>query len=190
MYDAIAAEAKGKGFTVVRLYWAYCVADSKNGNPSDDLSTEKEDFTTALNYVRNDLKFTDTNIFVGGKSLGTFVSFEVFVSQKSLQALLMLTPVCTDSETDPKNHKNVFAENYIGLETEIRPVLLAQGNNDPLCDSNHFQDFLKDKGTNFIPLVVKGNHSFAIQNPDGQNNVELSTKNLQTISKWIFTWLK
>lgn len=30
-YDAIAAEAKGKGFTVVRLYWAYCVADAYFG---------------------------------------------------------------------------------------------------------------------------------------------------------------
>jgi len=190
MYNAIASEAKTNGFTVVRLYWGYCISDPQNGNPSDDLSSEKEDFLTALGYIRDNLKFIDTNIFVGGKSLGTFVSFEIFTSQKSLQALVMLTPVCTDSTTNTQSHKNVFSENYPNLGSESRPVLLAQGNADPLCDVIHFQDFLKDKGNNFIPLVVKGNHGFGIQNPDGQLNAELGAKNLKSISKWIFTWLK
>ncbi len=190
MYDTIATEAKANGFTVVRLYWAYCISDPQNGNPSDDLSKEKQDFLTALEYTRNDLKFSDSNIFVGGKSLGTLVSSEIFVAQKSLQALLLLTALCTDSQTDPKIRKNVFEENYPGVSSETRTVLLAQGNVDPLCDNNHFQEFLKNKANNFVPLVVHGNHSLGIQNPDGQYNVELGAKNLQVISKWIFSWLK
>jgi len=190
MYNAIANEAKDKDFTVVRLYWAYCIIDSQKGNPSDDLSKEKEDFVTALSYVRNELKFTDSNIFIGGKSLGTYVSFAIFESQKSLQGLLMLTPVCTDAETDHKNPKNIFAESYPGLESETRNVLLAQGNADQICNTHHFQDYLNNKGTNFIPLVVRGDHSFGIQNPDGQYNLELKDKNLRAISKWIFTWLR
>jgi predicted alpha/beta-hydrolase family hydrolase len=189
MYGALAAEAKEKGFTLVRLYWAYCVADPQNGNPSDDLSTEKEDFLTALGYVKGTLGFSDTNIFIGGKSLGTFVSYEIFQAQKSLPGLLMLTPVCTDS-SDPNNHKNMFADYYPGLAAEARSAVLVQGNADPLCDTNHFQEFLKGKANNFISLVTKGDHGLGIKNPDGQYNAELGAKNLQAISKWIFSWLK
>ncbi len=189
MYGALAAEAKEKGVTLVRLYWAYCVADPQNGNPSDDLSTEKEDFSTALGYVKNELGLSDANIFIGGKSLGTFVSHEIFQAQKSLPGLVMLTPVCTDS-ADPNNHKNMFADYYPGLAAETRSVLLVQGNADPLCDTNHFQEYLKGKGNNFISLVTKGDHGLGIKNSDGQYNAELGAKNLQAISKWIFSWLK
>jgi hypothetical protein len=57
-------------------------------------------------------------------------------------------------------------------------------------ENKYGDDFLKEKGNNFIPLVVKGNHGFGIKNPDGQLNAELGAKNLKSISKWIFTWLK
>lgn len=189
MYGALATEAKENGVTLVRLYWAYCVADPQNGRPSDDLSTEKEDFLTALAYLKNELGFSDSNTFIGGKSLGTFVSHEVFQSQKALSGFVMLTPVCTDS-ADANNHKNMFADYYSGLGIETRSVLLVQGNADPLCHTNHFQEYLKDKGSNFISLVTKGDHGLGIKNSDGQYNSELSAKNLQAISKWIFTWLK
>lgn len=190
LYDPIGAEAGLNGFTVVRLYWAYCVADPQNGNPADDLSTEKEDFLTALNYVRNNLGYGDSKIFIGGKSLGTLVSSEIFLSQKSLQGLVMLTPICTDAQTDPNNHKNIFAESYPGLNSENRVVLIAQGNVDPICETQHFQEYLREQGNKFVPLVVKGDHGFGIKKSDGQYNTELVDKNLQVISKWIFSWLK
>jgi predicted alpha/beta-hydrolase family hydrolase len=190
IYESVAQEGKNNGFSVVRLYWAYCVADPQNGRPSEDLSLEKEDFLETLGYVRNNMNFSDSNIFIGGKSLGSFVSLEIFSSQKSLQALLMLTPVCTDIEIDPGRPKNIFSENYPTLALETRLVLLAQGNVDQYCEASHFQDYLKGKGNNFVPLVVKGDHGLGIQNPDHTYNPELGTKNLQVISKWIFTWLK
>ncbi len=190
MYDSIAGEGKTAGFTVVRLYWAYCVADPQGGIPSNDFSNEKEDFITVLNYVRDELKFNDTNISIGGKSMGTGITWEVFALQKYLNQFVMLTPICTDSETEPSNHKNIFSENYPGLDSESRNILLVQGNADPYCETNHFQSYISNKGNNFVPLVVKGTHSFGINNPDGQFNAEQSTKNLKVISKWIFTWLK
>lgn len=185
MYDAIAAEAKNQGFTLVRLYWAYCL-QVPAGGPSQDLSTEREDLVTALSYVREQLGIAATNIFVGGKSLGTFVSFDVFRSEKSLRGLVMLTPVCTDGETN----LNVFAQYYPDLSAETRSILVAQGNADPLCDTGHFQEYLKDKPNNFVPLVVKGDHGFGIKKQDGEYDPELGARNLAAISKWMFSWLK
>jgi len=188
MYGALATEAKVHGFTLVRLYWAYCVANPQ-GNPSTDLSTEKEDFLTALSYVKRDMGFSNEKIFIGGKSLGTFVSSEIFKTEPSLPGLVMLTPVCTDS-TDPNNRKNVFSEYYPELSAETRPVILIQGNVDPLCDTVHFQEYLKDKPSNFISLATNGDHGLGIKNPDGQYSTELGAKNLQAISRWIFSWLR
>jgi hypothetical protein len=102
---------------------------------------------------------------------------------------VLLTPVCTDSESDPQVHKNVFAENYPGLGEETRAIFLAQGNADPLCATNHFQEFLKGKGNNFVPLVIRGDHGVGIKDPDGKYNPEMGAKNLQSIAKWLFSWL-
>lgn len=95
---------------------------------------------------------------------------------------------CTDS-SNPNNRKNMFESYYPGLAAETRPVSLVQGSTDPLCDTNHFQEYLKGKPNNFISIVTKGDHSLGIKNPDGQYNAELGKKNLQAISKWIFSWL-
>lgn len=190
MYNAIAAEAKESGFTLVRLFWAYCVADPEHGNPSQDLSLEGEDLISALKYARENLGFSDAKIYIGGKSLGSFVSAEVFKKEKLLQGLVLLTPVCTDAETNAGQHRNTFLENYPELNLETRPVLLAQGNADPICDANHFQDYVKSQGTNFVPLVVRGDHGFGVKNPEGQYIAELGAKNLRVIAKWIFSWLK
>lgn len=188
MYDALALEAKTQPMTLVRVYWAYCLT-KPTGTASDDLATEKEDFLTALDYVKNELGYPEAKIFVGGKSLGTFVSFEVFQAQSALAGLLMLTPVCTDA-ADPKDHKNIFAENYPNLLSETRSVLLVQGNVDPLCDTNHLQDSLRGVPNNFVSMVTKGDHGLGIKNPDGQYNADLSALNLKAIARWVFAWLK
>lgn len=190
LYDSIAAEAKSNDFTLVRLYWSYCVANPQHGNPADDLSTEKQDFLVALDYIRNVLNIKKENIFIGGKSLGTFVSYDLFHGDKEFPGLVLLTPVCTDAQTDPQNHKNIFEDYYSQLKAETRPVLLAQGNEDPFCNTVHFQDYLKGTGNNFVPLVIKGNHGFGIDTSDGQISPTLTEKNLKVISKWIFSWLK
>lgn len=188
LYDAIGEEAKRKGFTLVRLYWAYCVADPANGAPSEDLKFEKEDLLTALKNTQDLFHYQESNTFIGGKSLGTWVSFEVFKDRPLLRGLVLLTPVCTDS-SDEKNVRNAFSENYLGLEKETRPVLLVQGNADPLCQNTHFQEFVQDKPGNFVPLVVRGGHGLGIANSDGTFDATVTAKNLDVISHWIFTWL-
>jgi predicted alpha/beta-hydrolase family hydrolase len=188
MYDPIAATARSKGFTLVRLYWAYCVAKPQ-GKPTEDLSKEKEDFGAAFHYVRSDLNYPLAKIVIGGKSQGTFVSQEMFQAEKQLPALLILTPVCTDDETDPKNPKNVMQEAYPALESEIRIVLMAQGDQDPLCHRMHFEEFLAGKGANFSAARLQGDHGFGIKNPDGSYNAELGRENIKALAAQIGAWL-
>jgi predicted alpha/beta-hydrolase family hydrolase len=187
MYDAIAAEAKLRGFTVVRTYWAYCLT-TPTGGASQDLSLEREDFVAALDYVRGELKFNSSQVFIGGKSLGSLISFDLFNQDQALQGLVLLTPVCTDSTTTPGLSINSFANNYQGLDSETRPVLIAQGNADPLCEANHFQEYLKGKSPNFAPLSVAGDHGFGSKKSNGTYDTALAAKNIEVVSKWIFTW--
>jgi|GEM_PF-5968218 len=186
LYESLAREAKAAGTTLVRIYWAYCVA-SPNGSASDDLSLEKEDFQTALGYVEGVLGFSADKISIGGKSLGSFVSSDIFQLRKDLPSLVLLTPVCTDSSVNPR--RNVFAENYPYLTEETRPVLLAQGNADPLCDTSHFQEFFLNKANNFSPAVFAGDHGLGIKNADGTYNADLGARNMTALGKWLFTWL-
>ncbi len=187
LYDALGAAAHEHNITLVRLYWNYCLSTPES-NPSPGLRAEIDDFVTALNHVTQTLGTTDSNLYIGGKSLGTFVSSAVFEAVPSLAGLVMLTPVCTDTSTPGVSH-NVFAEQYPGLVSETRPVILIQGNADPLCDTHHFQEYLATRPNNFISLTTVGNHGLLIQKPDGTFDDELGLKNLRSISKWLMTWL-
>jgi predicted esterase len=179
LYEAIAAQARG--FTLARIYWSYCVAGV--GGASEDLSLEAEDFMTALSHFRK--TYSDSSIYIGGKSLGSFVSADIFLKNSELAALVLLTPVCTNQ----KSKANEFSGNYPGLALETRPVLLAQGNMDPLCDTNQFQEFVKTLPKNFIPAVFMGDHSLGIKNSDQSYDAPMGLRNLQALAKWIFTWL-
>lgn len=184
MYDSFAAEARTQSLTLVRMYWAYCVADPTNGNPQDDLSFEKIDFNTALEFVRS-LGFDDSKIFIGGKSLGSLVSQEIFRGQNKLSGLVLLTPVCTD----PDSGANIFTQQYPDLDREERKVMLIQGKVDPLCKNEHFIEYLQDKPFNFMSHVVEGDHSLGIKNPDGTYNPEESANNIKAVASWIFSLL-
>ncbi len=48
------------------------------------------------------LGISSSNIWVGGKSLGSVIGHNLFMSDPSLGGLVLLTPVCTDI-SDPQN---------------------------------------------------------------------------------------
>lgn len=184
LYEALAREAGSAGYTLVRVYWAYCLTKPQ-GNASKNLLAEVEDFQTALGYMINDLRVQVPNIVVGGKSLGSFVSSEVFRHEPGFSGLILLTPVCTSS-----SGKNIFAQNYPSLSSETRTVLLVQGNTDDICSVHHFQEYLKDKPTNFISLVTNGDHGLSIENSSGELDSALRAKNLRAVARWIFSWIQ
>lgn len=189
IYDAIALEAKKMNVTVIRLYWSYCVADPVAGAPKSEEAV-KTDFDAALAYVRNDLGFQDADISIGGKSMGSLVAHAAFLSAPKIPRLVLLTPVCSvpvlDATGAVVGTENKFDEYYLGLKGETRPVLMVQGNLDPLCDNKVFTDYAAVHGASVKALTVDGNHGFGSYLPDGTMDMKKIEQSLLTLSAWIF----
>lgn len=183
MYDRLGGAAAQNGFTLVRLYWAYCLT-TPPGKASEQGDPEREDFATALNYVRSVLGYADGQISIGGKSLGTGYSYETFAKEIALHALVLLTPVCSEEG------KSIWEENYPGLGAERRPVFMAKGVADPLCSNEHYEEFFSARGMNFQYTLLDGDHGFGVKNPDGTYDPVQGGIILDALSAWLFSHLK
>lgn len=178
LYDSLALEAVKNDVKLVRLYWAYCLTEPTGGPNS--LKEEIEDFQTALHYIREDLSVPAEKIWLGGKSLGSFVSYEVFQKENASPGLILLTPVCTQEDEKTGASTNSMNEFYPGLKNEKRPVLLVQGDQDGLCLSRHLDEYLKEAPAHFRLLRVPGNHGF------GAGSEAETASGLKRLSEWIF----
>ena len=157
--EAVATALSEQGIAVFRFNWAYFTAQPK-GAPSDDFTKEIEDFQAVLAAVRKHPKVLSKNISVGGKSLGSMVSWKLFTADSQLRSLLLLTPVCSrvpKGETQPRTEAK---ENYPGFEKETRPILLVSGDKDSLCAPSVLYGFAATRGLNARVAVVGGDHSY------------------------------
>lgn len=159
-----ADKAAAAGIASIRFNWNYFSTDPTNGEPSTDLKNEIEDMQMVLNYAKAESRVDATQILLAGKSLGTFVAYDLFKNDSSLKGLVLMTPVCTQS-TDENDHPlphplPVAALNYPGLTDMNRSVVMALGNADDLCSVNMLYDFLKDAKATIPVVVVAGNHSW------------------------------
>ncbi|MBX3019071.1 MAG: hypothetical protein KF767_14380 [Bdellovibrionaceae bacterium] len=188
MYDRLAEESQDTGVRLARLYWAYCVADPAKGQPSGMLENEIEDMETAIQKLATDLSLTREQIVLGGKSLGSFVSHDIFRREAKHPSLVLLTPVCSHAEKEGEPAQNYMNENYPTLATETRPVLVVNGTSDPLCETRHLLEFLAGKGPNFKVMVTHGNHALGMTDANGTWLDAEYTANLKAVGRWIFSW--
>lgn len=192
LFETIEQVAVKKEINVVRFEWSYCAPSSTDRNPSDDLNAEVSDMEFAVNYSKEVLQKTNSELLISGKSLGSIVAFQVFKNHSDLKSITLLTPVCsylTDDQGNPlPTPVDVINENYSDLLLEKRPVFMISGNNDPLCNHAILNNFKDKADTNFDVKYVEGNHSFTIFNPDGSVNQEESQNNLLNVSKSMLQW--
>lgn len=179
LYDEMGRASKSKQTLVVRMHWSYCVADPEKGRPSETLQDEDEDLRTALSFLIKWLNLDEKDIVLGGKSLGSIVGQRVFQKNQNLKGFLLMTPICT------RNGKNVFADYYIGLDQETRPVAVIKGDADPLCDTLHWIEYLADRAPNFKSTLVQGDHGFRLFDSEGKLDEELTRQNIAMVSDWI-----
>ncbi len=195
LFERFGAQAEASDITVVRFEWSYCSqAREDDRGPSQDLSTEREDFQTILTFAQS-LTFGETQrIFAGGKSLGSVVAYQIFTRNNTLHSLLMLTPVCTytkDAGPNPLPKPiEVGEENYPGISSEHRPILMALGDQDPLCLTPYLYDFLKTTKGNVSTLIGIGDHRFQSKNKQNVVDEQQSAKNISAILPPIFNWLQ
>ena len=192
LFETIEQAAIKKEINVVRFEWSYCAPASTNRNPSDDLSAEVNDMEFAINYSKEILQKTNSDLFISGKSLGSMVAFQVFKNHSDLKSVTLLTPVCsylTDDQGNPlPAPMDVINESYPDLLVEKRPVFMISGNNDPLCNHTILNNFKNKAGANLDVKYVDGNHGFLILNTDGSVNQIETQKNLLDISNSMLSW--
>ncbi|MBT9547664.1 MAG: hypothetical protein IV090_19890 [Candidatus Sericytochromatia bacterium] len=129
LFEALAHAAHTQGVGLLRLEWSYCNLEKDQRKPSPELTSEKEDVETALNWIKQ--AGVKNPILLAGKSLGSLVSYGVFQSHPELTGLALLTPVCSYNE-DEKGQllnppQNMLAQHYPGLAQIQRPLLVSLG---------------------------------------------------------------
>lgn len=160
--EEVAKQLVERGVAVYRFNWAYFSTDPKAGRPSKDLLLEAEDMSAVLNHARKEQRVATDRIFVGGKSLGSGVAWNLLASNKDLRGGLLLTPVCSRV----KNGAAVSEaeENYPGAALERRPLLFISGEQDPLCAATALYRFAATAAGPVRVSVLGGNHGFEIPN--------------------------
>lgn len=174
LMDRLAKDLVIRGVAVVRFNWAYFAKDPKTGKPTDDLSTEIEDMQTVLAATKKLPRLDPNRLAVGGKSLGSLVSWQVFRDDASLRAGALLTPVCTNYQSDGKNDATLH--NYPKLNANTRPLLLVSGDSDPLCPNRYLYSAAATIASGARVVVPGGNHNFATkEGPDPKLESDANT---------------
>lgn len=193
-FEAMAQAAREAKVGLVRLEWSYCVTNSANPQPSDDLSAESADLRAVLDYVRKLPGVKPSQLLIGGKSLGSLVSWKVFKTEPALKAAALLTPVCSydqDEQGKPlATRQKLTGENYPELAKEARPLLFLFGNQDSLCYPPILYESLAQTKGNATVEVFGGGHSLNLLKPDHTEDAEATASNLKTAAQALFNWIK
>lgn len=170
------------GIAVYRFNWAYFTATS-GGRPSSGLKHELEDFQTVLNAARAEPRTDRANLSVGGKSLGSVVAWRAFIADRTLSNALLLTPICSRIPSGKSEPVPEAGENYPGFATELRPIALILGNQDPLCSTALLYGFVSKAVGSVRVNVVGGDHGYEIKTRDGAQAQVATKRNIKTVAQ-------
>lgn len=190
LFEALAQAAHHQGVGLLRLEWSYCSLAKDMRKPSPELTSEKADVETALNWLQQ--TGVKNPVLLAGKSLGSVVSYGVFQSHPELKGLALLTPVCSYNE-DEKGQllnppKNMLAQHYPGLAQMMRPLLVSLGNDDSLCHLPYLYAALQN-GVPFNQLQVwGGGHSLGIALSADKFDEVATERNLSAFAQGVMNW--
>lgn len=179
-----------RGVIGVRFDWNYF---SKKENPSDGYVEEQEDMQTVLNFLKTHPKVESDRIIIGGKSLGSVISYRVFEENNDVMALTLLTPVCT-SRIDKDGNQlpspvPIAPKYYPELINESRQVVVMMGDRDPLCDVPMIFNFLKSATGKVALNIVEGDHSLNVGPWDDPEYSERNAENVTAAINMVAHWM-
>lgn len=141
-----------EGMIAVTFDWHYF---SEKGKISEGRTREKEDIAATVAYARS-LKEADKEALVlVGKSFGSVIAWDHFKGDKTLKALILLTPVIPSDEYEAKL--------YPGLGEEKRPVVMGLGASDN--DNGPLEQIYRtlDRCEKKIPVfILPGDHGMNV----------------------------
>ncbi|MCG2595394.1 alpha/beta hydrolase [Ramlibacter sp. XY19] len=88
---------------------------------------EAADLRAMLAMLRSDPRVDVRNIWIGGKSLGSVMAWQLLADEPALRGAVLLTPICTPPDGDADGP-------YPGIDAERRPLLFLSGAEDRLCE--------------------------------------------------------
>jgi predicted esterase len=167
------------GIAVFRFNWSYYPKSGPDGRAQDDWSVESHDMKAVLESALADSRIAKGKVVLAGKSRGSIIAWRVLQSTPEAKAAVLLTPVC--SRASKENPAPQPVDYYRGSGSEMRPVLMISGDNDPYCSTPLLYQFAASYGGPLRLAVIRGNHSLEVgNNKDAANagpnaaNVELA----------------
>ncbi len=124
--------------------------------------------------------------------MGDGQPFRVFAAHTDLQALALLTPVCS-YETDDNDHPYpaplpVTDESYPGLKNDKRQILMAGGSKDPICFLPILHKYLGDSKGNIVTATVGGDHGLNIKNQVGAVDQSKTKNDIDAFVGVVLNW--
>jgi dienelactone hydrolase len=141
---------------VFRFDWAYFVKDPEKGKQSESRADEVEDMLAVLEHARAQAWVDKTQVFVGGKSLGSIIAWRVLRSDPTIAGAVLLTPVCSRA-AEPRL---VPETNYPDIASERRPIQWIFGDRDPVCDPRALYQHVARAPTSQRISLLTGDHAF------------------------------
>ena len=190
LVKGLAKRASDEGFIAFRFNWHYF---TNQGSPSLDLSKEIQDMGSVLGYAVSKFSNGKRKFLLAGKSLGTLVSYSVFNSNRKVNSLYLLTPICSSSLDNQGNQtppKPSAESNYPNLIKESRPIHMTLGNRDPHCHINILNGVLKDSQGNISTTIFGGDHGMNIGKWNDPDFKERNEKNIQMAIDSTVHWMK
>jgi hypothetical protein len=192
IFETLGRLGQAAGFTVVRFEWAYCLKPEGQQNPSNDLSTEVEDYRAVLKYAETLPSFDAKRLLISGKSLGSLVAYTVFHSEPRAKALALLTPLLSETTDDsgrplPEPRK-IGDESYPGLKLDPRPTYLTMGDHDSLCVLPVLFDYLKDAPDTVRVSIAAGDHGLRLKKADGTPDSVRTQRNIEAMVAGLLNW--
>lgn len=191
--EEISNDFASNKYVVVRFDWGFCGSGATE--PSKDYHDELEELRSAIAFVKKHSNVETSQIFLGGKSLGSIVGYSIFQSDEELKGLLVLTPVCTwrwnESGEVLSQPVNIAERNYPDLGSVKRPILFLLGSGDSVCTLPMLYEFLGHVQARVSTMVLAGDHNFNVTPPGGGSSAERrNSENHAFASRAALNWVQ
>lgn len=166
----LAKKAFEAGFISIKFNWDYF---TQNSEPKQWYDNEFQDLKDIISYAKTIPEIDSTRIYLAGKSLGSFITYNVLAEDSLLAGAILLTPIIPNQE---------YGENlYPGLKTINRNISFIVGNKDyDNCPIKELYNFVSDAQNDIPVTVVGGDHGLNIGSYKDEKYIELNLQNIET----------
>jgi len=166
----LADKSAENGFVSLKFNWDY---HTQNKQPEPGFANEIEDLRDVVSYAKTLPEVDTTRIYLVGKSLGTYISYNVFAADSTLAGLILLTPLVPTQEYG--------RQAYPGLKESNRNIAFVVGNKDyDNCPVKELYQFVSDTEHDFPVIVVGGDHGLNIGSYKDEKYDEINRQNIET----------